>query len=254
MVKNIHFTVSNMKYLVFHLLLILPPITAFAGLALSRDTSKHFWTATGIMVTLAVLYTTPWDALLISKGIWFYGQDVVTASLFGIPLGEYLFFILQTIGVSLYTLYSGFDAEVNSRVLKRYWLAIPFILASIIGTGMAFFGPENLFYLGAILGWACPVISLQWIYGADVLVKNGKKLIQAILIPVVYLSAVDSIAINTGLWTIQAKTSLGVNILGLPIEEAIFFLTTSTMVVQGVILYVWTVKSGASKRIKDALK
>ncbi|EGQ43294.1 MAG: lycopene cyclase domain protein [Candidatus Nanosalina sp. J07AB43] len=118
---------------------------------------------------------------------------------------------------------------------------------------MALSGPQSLFYLGAILGWAGPVISLQWIYGADVLLKNGKKLILAILVPVAYLSAVDSLAINTGLWTIQTSTSLGVNILGLPVEEAIFFLTTSTMVVQGVILYVWTVKSGASKRIKNTL-
>jgi lycopene cyclase domain len=205
------------------------------------------------MVALAVFYTTPWDALLISKGIWFYGENVVTTSLFGIPLGEYLFFIFQTVGVSLYALYSGFDAKVNSKIFKRYWLAAPFILVSVVGAWMTLSGPQSFFYLGAILGWAGPVISLQWIYGADVLLKNGKKLILAILVPVAYLSAVDSLAINTGLWTIQTSTSLGVNILGLPVEEAIFFLTTSTMVVQGVILYVWTVKSGASKRIKNTL-
>lgn len=243
-----------MKYLIFHLILILPPVTILATFALRRDTSKHFWTATGIMVALAVLYTTPWDAALISKGAWSYGENVVTASLFQIPFGEYLFFILQTIGVSLFTLYTGFNPKTNTSILNKYWLATPFVAASIIGIIMVLSGSQRLFYIGSILGWACPIISLQWIYGADVLLKNGRELAAAITIPVLYLSTIDSIAINAGLWTIRDKTSLGVNLLGLPIEEAIFFLTTTTMVVQGVILYVWTIKSGASNRIIDMLK
>ena len=46
----------------------------------------------------------------------------------------------------------------------------------------------------------------------------------------------DRIAIGLGIWYIAEPTKTGFEPLGLPIEEAIFFLITNVLVVQGLLL------------------
>ena len=55
------------------------------------------------------------------------------------------------------------------------------------------------------------------------------------LIPsTLYLWFADRTAIKLGIWTIAPETSFGLSFFGLPIEEAVFFLMTNLLVVQGV--------------------
>ena len=51
-----------------------------------------------------------------------------------------------------------------------------------------------------------------------------------------YLTARDKVALDEGTWTIDESTSTGWKIGGVPIEEALFFLLTSWVSAQGVIL------------------
>jgi lycopene cyclase domain-containing protein len=93
-------------------------------------------------------------------------------------------------------------------------------------------------YIILILGWAGPLILLQWLIGADVMIRRWKVLIPGILIPTLYLTCIDSFALGAGTWTISAQQSVNVflPIIGVPIEEAIFFLVTNTLIIQGMIL------------------
>jgi lycopene cyclase domain-containing protein len=235
-----------MDYILFHLVFILPPLAGLLFL-LSDDISEA-WKPAGIMIVLAVVYTTPWDAFLISQGVWFYGETVVLADLFGVPLGEYLFFVFQTLGVSLFAVHRGFDTDIDMDVFTGYGPAAVLLGLSGAGALMVFTGPSASFYMGSILLWASPVLALQWLYGADVLAANLRAVVLDIFVPVLYLCLVDAFAIRNGLWTIAPDTSTGLGIMGLPLEEAVFFMATSAMVVQGVILYVWTVEN---KSVQD---
>jgi lycopene cyclase domain-containing protein len=94
-------------------------------------------------------------------------------------------------------------------------------------------------YLVLILVWAMPIIVIQWLLGTDLLVRRWKVLIPGILLPTLYLTFVDSFALRSGTWTISSLQSLDIflPVIGVPIEEAIFFLVTNTLIVQGMILF-----------------
>jgi lycopene cyclase domain-containing protein len=227
-----------MKYLFFHLVFIVPPLTGL--LLLLSDDISEVWKPAGIMTVLAVVYTT----------VWFYGEKVVLTDLFGIPLGEYLFFVFQTLGVSLFAVHRGFDTDIDMDVFTGYCSAAVLLGLSGAGALIVFTEPSAFFYMGSILLWASPVLALQWLYGADVLVANLRAVAVDIFVPVLYLCLVDSFAIRNGLWTIASGTSTGLGILGLPLEEVVFFVATSAMVVQGVMLYLWTVERRSVKDLR----
>lgn len=89
-----------LSYLEFHVLFILPPIAFLAWLAIRREDA--WWgrdplSAVAIVCALALVYTTPWDNLLIAEGVWWYGDGAVAATIWHAPLGEYLFFVLQPV-------------------------------------------------------------------------------------------------------------------------------------------------------------
>ena len=94
-------------------------------------------------------------------------------------------------------------------------------------------------YLILILGWAGPVIVIQWLLGTDLLIRRWKVLIPGILLPTLYLTFIDSFALRSGTWTISPLQSLNIvlPIIGVPLEEAIFFLVTNTLLIQGMILF-----------------
>ena len=50
-----------------------------------------------ILVIIAILYTTPWDAYLINENIWYYDNSKVLMQFFNIPIEEYIFMLMQTL-------------------------------------------------------------------------------------------------------------------------------------------------------------
>src|SRR5271166_479318 len=93
-------------------------------------------------------------------------------------------------------------------------------------------------YLGLILIWAGPVIVLQWLLGADLLIRRWKVLVPGVLLPTLYLTVIDSVALHFGTWAISPLQSLNIFLpLGVPIEEAIFFLVSNMLIIQGMILF-----------------
>ena len=98
---------------------------------------------------------------------------------------------------------------------------------------------------------------VEWGVGVQRLLEERKRLFTAVAVPTLYLWIVDWVAIERGLWTISRDTRTGVDLLGLPVEEAVFFLATNLMVVQGLILYEWLMSedssvSASSTLIEDA--
>ncbi len=96
----------------------------------------------------------------------------------------------------------------------------------------------SITYLFLILIWSLPVILLQWLIGGDLLLRRWKVLLPGILAPSAYLTLVDMIALRTSTWTINPTQSLNlfIPVIQVPIEEAVFFLVTNTLIVQALIL------------------
>lgn len=201
------------------------------------------WPMIGLLVLIAVTWTTPWDNYLVATRVWWYDPALVTGYVIGyVPIEEYTFFVLQPImtGLWLALLLRRLPlpaAPNDTRPgLRRWafggaamlWLGSIVLLASRWQPGT---------YLGLELVWALPPIMLQLGFGADILWQYRRHVLLGLGLPTLYLSAADAVAIASGTWTISPAQSLQVYLGGvLPIEEAIFFLLTNTLVTFGLTL------------------
>jgi lycopene cyclase domain-containing protein len=165
---------------------------------------------------------------------------VLGATLGWVPLEEYLFFVLQTLVAGLLLFALGQRARAAaasgglalragaSAVVGLLWLGSVAILA-------AGWQPGN--YLGLTLAWALPPIGLQLAVGADVLWRQRRRVLGTLGLLTAYLCLADALAIGAGVWTIDPAQSLNGFIGGvLPVEEAVFFLLTNTLVIFGLTL------------------
>ena len=255
----------TLSYLGFHLLFVLPVVGLLLWRRPTLPARRLRVARAGLVLlgTIAFCYTTPWDNYLIERGAWFYGDGRVFARVWLAPVGEYLFFALQTTIVGLWHSRVGFDptpTEGDTARRPRVAGARAGLALGVAGGWLVVAGPERALYLGAILAWACPPIALQWAVGGAFLLRRPRPWLVAIGVPTLYLWAVDRVAIGLGVWTVADRTSTGVEIVGLPIEEALFFLLTSTLVVYGLVLLEWVVitldrrgdRSGRNDRAEGA--
>ena len=91
-------------------------------------------------------------------------------------------------------------------------------------------------YFVHLVGWAGPLIALQWAIGWRVFRRNLRAVFVPAAVMAVFLGSCDSVAIRSGVWTFDARQILGWWIGGVPMEEALFFLLTSLLVTQSLLL------------------
>ncbi len=232
-----------LTYMEFHLVFILPPLLALGWLAWRREEASWGWgplSGLAIMLFLAVVYTTPWTNVMIPRGVWWYGDGAVLGTIWYTPIEEYLFFVLQPI-LTAFWLFQFLTVEDRSLLLPlSHRLAGAAGGLSICVAGYFLMGTTSTFYLGSLLFWAGPILAIQWAFGITYLIKEVPKLVAvALAVPTLYLWVADRIAIGLGIWSISEAHTVGVSLLGLPVEEALFFLLTNVFLVQGIVLYMW---------------
>jgi putative membrane protein len=250
-----------MTYFHFLLAFIIPPAVL---LSLWVRPTRRQWALLGLMAAITFIWTTPWDNYLVGSGVWYYSPDLVSGILLGyVPIEEYAFFGLQCwlVGMWTYTLLRLLNERVNGQTASapvRAGLpqtAGPVLAVAALAAVAAFwlvpgtggvpraanlpplpFGGWN--YLLLILVWAVPVVAGQGVLGSQAILTHWRTWLLSWLVPGVYLTVIDSIAIAGGTWKIAASQSLNVFVLGhVPIEEGVFFLITSVMVTQGVLMF-----------------
>lgn len=236
-----------MTYGQFLAIFLLPALALSAVWALNQKLrppllGRSLLLTAGFLSTVAVIYTTPWDNYLVAKGIWNYPPDRVWGITIGwVPLEEYLFFVLQSLLSTLWLWGLGARLTPHSPCLvSRFYrwggAGVGFGLATGAWVGWAHYGGKYTYAL-LILGWALPVIAGQWLLGAHSLCQHRRLLLWGISLPTFYLWIADSFALYEGIWHIAQPTSTGLLLFDiLPIEEALFFLVTNTMLALGFVL------------------
>lgn len=245
-----------MTYLQFLLIFVVPQLLFLVARGFSAQLPKWFWYGLIGHAIMAVLYTTPWDNYLVKSGVWSYGQDRVLGVIGYVPIEEYLFFILQTFFTGLlmseikpWLLVPQQQLAAPSKIWA--WAVRAFLAGAFVIGIAALLQGQKWFYLGLILTWALPIILLHWFYDAQTLLLQWRWWLAAIAIPTLYLAVADSIAIHSGIWSIATEFSTGVFLGVLPLEEAIFFLLTNVMVVQGMMLFECFLTSQQLKRVSQ---
>jgi lycopene cyclase domain-containing protein len=230
-----------MSYFTFHLIFVLPPILLLAWLQqppLAGIGSKRAWLAIPLIALVALIYTTPWDNYLVWREVWQYGVGRVVGTIGYVPVEEYLFFVLQSVltGLWLYWLLARGSEPLKqepSLIFRVLLLLFGVVLSAI---GFLMLRSDSTLYLGLILAWSAPVLSLQWGVGTPTLWTMKQSWLIGTLVPTLYLWVIDRIAIGNGIWRISDAYTTGIQLFGLPIEEATFFLVTNLLVVQGLSL------------------
>ena len=233
----------TLTYLQFHLVFSLPVLGLLWYLAPRYDAVRQRRATAGIaiLVAIAYLYTTPWISYMIRQGAWWYADGAVLVRALSIPLGEYLFFTIQTV-VTAFALHQiGFDPTFRDGDFDRR----PRVAGVVAGVAMVggglwlvTLGPSFL-YLGGLIAWVGPVVALQWAVGGGYLVRTPRTWLAATLLPAAYFWVADRIAIGMGTWQLSTEYTTGVAVLGLPIEEMLFFAAAGVMTVNGLVLFEW---------------
>lgn len=235
----------GLTYPQFHVVFVLPALAALLILAVvdeNRDEQLAKPLPVAVVTLIALVYTIPWDNYLIHRDVWWYGEGRVAAVIWNAPVSEYLFILLVPPLGALWldqfaTRFQKPTYQGQITLTQRLTGAV--CGAVICGAGVVFFFNEATLYLGSILAWSGPVLALQWGVGWPYLWARRRLVGGAILVPTLYLSVVDRIAIGDKIWQISSEKTTGLTLGGLPIEEGLFFFVTSTFIVQGLVLYPW---------------
>ena len=239
-----------MTYFSFLLLFIVGPSIVLALLTYFRVrtlSQQDIWKWITVVGAIAFVYTTPWDNYLVYKRVWYYGIERVMGTIGYVPIEEYLFFLLQPVLTGLatavcldtYMSSSSLDANREPPPLWKPGLTAAWLACSASGAILLWASSINAHYtyLGLILAWACPVLAgMSWI-SAPTFWAYRRPITLAISLPTLYLWVADRFAIGQGIWDISNDYSLDFDPLGLPVEEAVFFLVTNVLVVQGLVMF-----------------
>jgi lycopene cyclase domain-containing protein len=238
-------------YLIFLVYFLLAPIILLSLLALwdqKRGKSlppvlqgHSLLKMLGLLIVIALVYTTPWDNYLVATRVWWYNPELVVGITLGwVPLEEYLFFALQPLMIGLWLLLLARRLPVPSENNGRSARVIAVSLAGAIWLAaviILFTGWQPGTYLALELAWALPPILLQLIFGADILFRHRRLVLLTIIPVTLYLGLADTVAIAGGTWTIDPAQSFGILLGGiLPVEEFVFFLLTTIVVTFGLVL------------------
>jgi len=243
-----------MSYLGFHAVFILPPLVVllFAATRVAPTLGPRARWAMPAVVLIALVYTTPWDNYLVWRGVWYYGADRVIGTIGWVPIEEYMFFVLQPLLAGSWTFLllarlvrGGLDRAAPesdgppppAQAHRRGRAVGAAVYAAAALVGALALGVEWGVYGGLILVWAAPVLGAQWWFAGPAALRAPRTFLLAVGVPTLYLWAADWYAIADGIWTISPRYTTGLHLVGLPAEEALFFLVTNLLVVQGLLLF-----------------
>lgn len=229
-----------MTYLHFLAVFIAPPLLLLALAPGRPHVPRLRFTLLGLPL-VALAWTTPWDNYLVATGVWGYGDARVIGTIGYVPIEEYLFMLAQPLLAILWLtrlrLHEAREPEEPadpSVAFTRVAGAAFWLLVALAGALLL--GEARTRYLGLILAWAAPVLSLQWWFTGDVVLTRSSRYAVAVLVPVLYLWLADGIAIHLGIWRISEQYTVGLSPAGLPIEEMTFFLVSHLLSVHGALL------------------
>lgn len=240
----------SITYLSFVIAVVVIPVAILTGvLVATRRFQPAQLSGIALLGGVALVYTFPWDGQLIRIGVWEYGSTLV-GRLGVVPYEELLFIVAQAVLTGVWT--TLVDTPDRSGSISRGQRMVGVLAGGLVGVaGLAALSTPSGTYLGAILVWAAPALALQWGFGWTVLLRQRRSVALALAIPTAYLWAVDRLAIGLGLWAFSPERTTGIAVLGLPIEEALFFLLTNAFLVQGLVLLGWIIDRDAIPTVTD---
>jgi lycopene beta-cyclase len=209
------------------------------------DNTASLWPSLVCLLVVVVGCTFPWDSWAVKRNVWNFPDDRILFRIGVLPVEEVAFFIIQTLQVSLCT--------VSAMAMLALAKPDPVRFSAPVVAALVFFGiawatlwivakpmvkrKAQYTYAWHLLFWLLPVISVQWIFGYNVLLHYLPAIVVATLFVGTYLSISDVWAIRHGIWFFTHTLTTGVRVAQvMPWEEVAFFYGTSLLVAQSIVL------------------
>jgi lycopene beta-cyclase len=217
------------------LALVLPTALLLRGAA---RPPVRLWAAVAALSAVALAWTAPWDEHLVRTGVWSYGADRVLATVGSVPVEEYAFVVLLVVLVAAWGVRTGrlpAAPGAGGQPGPRAAGALAWLGLAAAGAGLVAAG-GTWRYLGLLLIWVAPPLALQRAVAGDLLrARRADRLLVAAPVAL-WLCAADRLALADGVWLISPASSSGILVLGLPVEEALFFCLVTLLVTDGLFL------------------
>lgn len=194
------------------------------------------------MTAITAVVGISWDQWMAASDIWHYDPSQILGVWVGyIPLEEVGFILMIPVVVGLWTAGLQNWMKSNGKGTAAVAGLVGLITLAGIILGRHELAPANAQpadYMIRLASWTLPVIVGQVILGRRVFLRQWQVWLVATLAPVIFFTFADAIALNGGVWVISPEKMLHVYLLGgVPLEEGLFFLTTTMMIIQGVLLF-----------------
>lgn len=224
-----------MSYLLFDALFLGLPVALL--LRRAGRPPRRLLASAAALAAMALLWTAPWDEYLVRSGVWAYDGDRVLARLGSVPVEEYVFVVLEVLLVASWGHMLGRFTPLPVTGLRRARLLGALGWGGVLAAGLALLAVGGTMrYLGLLLVWVAPPLLLQRAVAGDLLRTRRADRLLLVLPVALWLCVADRLALADGIWSIAPASSTGVLLLGLPLEEALFFLLTSLLVADGLVL------------------
>ncbi|MDZ4789390.1 MAG: lycopene cyclase domain-containing protein [Blastochloris sp.] len=237
-----------MTYSRFHWIFNFPFLLLCAVLAGPSFWTAPILTAVALVLSLVMVFTTPWDNYAVAQGIWGFPRNRFSFKIWHLPIEEYAFFLIESIQVMLLTTFlfqcfPQFESWENPYGITHPLVGI--VVGSILlgWLVLGLWGRKRInaqscyHYAWHLLFWFVPIIFLQWAVAWDVVLPRWPVLLGVTFLVGTYLSIADYIAIDKGIWHFDAKQITGYKFGGkMPWEEAAFFYLTAFLVAQSFII------------------
>jgi len=99
-----------------YLILLLAFVLIPNGILLYLNRAKLNWKYLLLSLVILFLIGLLWDQLSVWMGIWTFSSTEIIGTLFGLPIEEYLFFILvPLLSINIYTLWKKNDDKKRGK-------------------------------------------------------------------------------------------------------------------------------------------
>lgn len=227
-----------MNYSEFLLIFLLPWVVLELFLLLRRnDPVKIVLVGVLLVASLMVVAAAPFLNFLAREGEIVFNQDLSFALIEAVPLEICLLVVGATFfsGLLLYFFRPRIHRKrTPAKMIKFAGCLFYFTLGAL---GAIMLDMKITRHLGMVLVWASPFLFVGWLIGGGVIWRTKNMFGSAALLSAAYFTLIEGFALSKELWSVRYETSLGVALVNVPLERAVFYILFSLILCQALEIF-----------------
>jgi lycopene cyclase domain-containing protein len=240
-------SLTSYSYAKLHLFILAP--LAFLYLIPPRPLSDAHppqvrrvgYAVTLILGIVALVYSvTGWDRILYQAGVVSCASSY--GSLLSVPYEEWIWCVDHTALVCLWvmSIWKSHPAPTKTRESAHVGFRL---MATIACLALAYYGyvlqnqGKHFFYLGLTLLHTFPIIALHFATVGHMYLRFAREYALGVLVPSLYVLAIDTYAIHKGIWKISEDFTTGIFILGVSLEHLLIYTLTTALASETILAF-----------------